>query len=263
MSNKCDICGEEFSNGRVKSNHVKWKHSTKEKIKQCNEKISKKATERQEAIFGEKKKIEIKCPVCGKYFFTFIKNFNGEQIPFIKNGKSYFYKNNFCSRSCANSIGGKINKIKNPWTEERKNKVSNTTKRLWENKEYAEKVLKSARMMYSSKREREIVDYFKKNFPEDKWVFGGLGTYKNEFLSCDLYSRKLKIVFEYDGVWHFKDIYGRLEKKKMKDSLLEDYCREKGFRVIRVDEDENLDLKEIEFLIYNREEPLLKIGKRY
>ena len=31
MSDICEICGEKFKNGRVKSNHVRWKHKNNDK----------------------------------------------------------------------------------------------------------------------------------------------------------------------------------------------------------------------------------------
>ena len=70
---------------------------------------------------------------------------------------------------------------------------------------------------FTSKNEVLIRDYFINNFPEDEWTFGGSIRMNEHQMSRDLYSNKLKICFEYDGIWHFKDIHGQLEQKQLKD----------------------------------------------
>ncbi len=54
-----------------------------------------------------------------------------------------------------------------------------------------------------SKRELEIVDYLKTNFPNDDWKQGfiiGSKKYNGYYLIPDLHSNKLQVVLEYDGI---------------------------------------------------------------
>jgi hypothetical protein len=122
----------------------------------------------------------------------------------------------------------------------------------------------SQKRLFSSKIEGEIVTHFKKKFPHDKWKSGGrLALNDTENLSRDLWSDKLKICFEYDGVWHFKDIYGQLNKKQIKDKLFEQWCINNNYRLVRVDENFYKNIQQIEDLIYNNNCNIIKIGARY
>lgn len=117
---------------------------------------------------------------------------------------------------------------------------------------------------FSSKNGRHIVQFFKSNFPNDDWKSGGLiNIGDNNLLSRDLWSDKLKVCFEYDGIWHFKDIHGQLETKHKKDILLEKWCRDNGYRLIRVDEEHFKNVEQIVDLVYNNSDSLIKIGDRY
>jgi hypothetical protein len=78
-----------------------------------------------------------------------------------------------------------------------------------------------------------------------------------------MWSDKLKICFEYDGVWHFKDIHNQLAKKQLKDALLEQWCLLNNYRLIRVDEDFYINIQQIEELIYKQTDKIIKIGNRY
>ena len=101
-------------------------------------------------------------------------------------------------------------------------------------------------------------------FPDDSWTYGGGLKYKNEKITRDLYSNKLKVCFEYDGVWHFKDIHGQLEKKQYKDKLLEEWCIENNYRLIRLKDEVYLKNKSkvLDLLIdeiYNGTNKIVKI----
>ena len=72
-----------------------------------------------------------------------------------------------------------------------------------------------------------------------------------------------KVIFEYDGIWHFKDIHNQLERKQKVDRNLEKFAFKKGYRLVRVDEDEKLSNLDIEKLIYNRTEQIIKVGNKY
>ena len=119
---------------------------------------------------------------------------------------------------------------------------------------------------FTSKTEVLIREHFIDKFKNDGWTFGGNIRHKEEQLVRDLYSKKLKVCFEYDGIWHFKDIHGQLKKKQMKDKYLEEWCLLNGYRLIRYDENsfnKQTSLDEIEDLIYNRSDDIIKIGDRY
>jgi hypothetical protein len=141
----------------------------------------------------------------------------------------------------------------------RKN-ISNKNKQNWK----VGKLTYSQKRLFSSRKEREIVAHFKKNFPNDRWKSGGrLKLNSTENISRDMWSDALKICFEYDGIWHFKDIYGQLNKKQNKDKLLEQWCIDNNYRLIRVDEDCYKNVQQIEELIYSNQDTIVKIGNRY
>jgi hypothetical protein len=78
-----------------------------------------------------------------------------------------------------------------------------------------------------------------------------------------MWSDKLKICFEYDGIWHFEDIKGQLKIKQTKDVLLEKWCIENNYRLIRIDENFYESVEQIVNLIYNNKQSVVKIGNRY
>lgn len=237
----CLICNLEFDSFSKKANHVRWYHKDNtEYIK--NSSLA--AIELNAKRFGYPIKEDVFCYKCG----------NGIKIEYRPGKKKEKY---FCSRSCANS------RIRD---ENFKAKVSISIQDLWANGHYdSTSALNHLKLkkQFSSKREREILKYFKENFPVDDWKSGGQLKYNNMRLSRDMYSDKLKICFEYDGEWHFRDIKGQLEEKNLKDCALEKWCCDNQYRLIRIDEAENLTISEIVNLIYNSIDNILKIGKRY
>ncbi len=167
----------------------------------------------------------------------------------------------YCSRSCANSRENR----EYAKTADFRNKISSIVKEFWTRPEYVEKVInQQSNRRYTSVGEVLIREYFKNKYTEDEWVHGGALKYKGSSLIRDLYSNKLKVCVEYDGVWHFKDINGQLEEKKRKDSLLEEWCLDNNFRLIRIKEEvfysnKELYLKYIEDLIYGNSAQIVKI----
>lgn len=91
---KCEICNEEFENGRVKSNHVRWKHKEQKYSKEGYEKL----------IFALKEKAgkEIKeitnCDKCGKEIEIVYR----EKGAISRHGTGR-KKKYFCSDSCRHS----------------------------------------------------------------------------------------------------------------------------------------------------------------
>jgi hypothetical protein len=119
------------------------------------------------------------------------------------------------------------------------------------------------RKLFSSKNERLIVKHFKTNHNDDEWKSSGRLQFKGLNIVRDMWSDKLKICFEYDGIWHFKDIHNQLERKQLIDAALEEWCILNNYRLIRIDEDDYTNISQIESLIYNNDDLIIKVGSRY
>lgn len=241
----CLECNLEFDNWQTKANHVRWVHQDNTKFL---EKLKKENPAYVEARYGKLKEETVTC--------SNIQCTNTVQIRYReKTGKKKKY---FCCRSCANSRG--------PRTDEFKTTLRSKIKHLWDTGHYdnttALNHLKLPKI-FSSKREREIVNHFKSKYVNDEWKSGGHLRTGTANLSRDLYSDKLKVCFEYDGDWHFLDLQGQLQEKQLKDKALEEWCINNGYRLIRIDEREKISIDEIENLVYRKNEPILKIGNRY
>ena len=104
----CKKCGESFENGKIKSNHVRWKHGNLEKYKQS---IQTSMIKRIENTLGKLNNFDVECHLCKKIFKVKERE---RQFPI----KEKYY----CSRKCANTHETSI---------QHKNKTSNTMKRLW------------------------------------------------------------------------------------------------------------------------------------
>jgi hypothetical protein len=241
---KCEICNITFENGRVYSNHIRWVHRkieyTRKPCPYCNKPIRVENYDKHlEACllnFQVNKKV---CKHCGKN---------------IAKRKCIF-----CDRKCAAEFNKNSKKDLRYITEEWKENISLKIKQKWK-----EGVFKMPREIFSSKREREIVAFIKEAHPDDGWKTGGrLILNKKDSIARDLWSDSLKVCFEYDGIWHFENIKNQLEKKQNKDRLLELWCIENDYRLIRVDENSKTSLEQIENLIYNDDRKIIKIGSRY
>lgn len=210
--------------------------------------------------------MEVKCKKCG---INFVKS-NQEYNRARRNGRDYF----FCTQTCATQYGNEIRGYKSypiekkcprclnsftvlshssnktycsrfcsnsrPQTIKTKQKIAKSvsikSKQLWNNPEYIEKQLNRPKM-FTSKGEVEIRTFFIQYLKADGWTFGGCLSFGNVRLTRDLYSEKLKVCIEYDGVWHFKDIKGQLADKQNKDRLLEEWCLKNRYRLIRLKDD--------------------------
>jgi very-short-patch-repair endonuclease len=96
------------------------------------------------------------------------------------------------------------------------------------------------------------------------WTSGGGIIHNGIRLSRDLFSKKLKVIIEYDGVWHFKDIHGQLKDKQVKDKALEDWVIENNWRLIRIKEDiyksnKQLWIKELVKCVYSDDRQIIKL----
>jgi hypothetical protein len=240
---KCEKCNLEFETFQTKANHYRWKHKDNS---QYIINARKAYFRNDEIIFGKRIYENVICSKNGC---------NNEFLICYREGKRK--KKNFCSASCANS---------RTFSNETNKKRSNSVKLAWKNgvyntESYNEK--QNQNRKFTSKKEREIVNYFKINYPQYQWKSGGNLKYKETGLGRDLYSDILKICFEYDGIWHFENINDQLKKKQLKDKLLEEWCTENNYRLIRIDENNFIDFKQLENLFFNENSPIIKIGKRY
>ncbi len=237
----CDICGLEFSNPKIKANHVRWMHRDNTKYLSN---VSRIKCENDAKRLGQLIVDDVNCAKCSSLI----------TVEYREGRKKTNY---YCSRSCANS------RVR---TESFKTLVSLKIKTLWKNGHYDNTSrlshLKNSKL-FSSKNERIILEYFKSYYPLDEWTSGGGLKIDNKQISRDMYSTKLKICFEYDGDWHFIDIKGQLKLKQEKDALLEGWCIENNWRLIRIDERSYKNVNQIESLIYNNNDQIVKVGNRY
>lgn len=199
--------------------------------------------------------------------------------PFLRKGRINGRRNKrigFCSRFCANSRNHsketrlKISKGIKAYIEKHGPSSEETRLRISEGvrahiKKYGPLnhygFLNNSR--FTSKGEVEVREYFQSKYPSDGWTFGGGLKVEDKRISRDLYSKSLKVCIEYDGIWHFKDIHGQLADKQLKDALLELWCKENGYRLIRIEDrlfkaDKTFWLKRLEDEVYQNNTPLVK-----
>ena len=87
---------------------------------------------------------------------------------------------------------------------------------------------------FNSKGELRLKAFIKASLPNDGFTSGMID--KKTRLNPDIWSRTRKVVVEYDGIWHFKDIHGQLADKQRRDRELEEWCVSNGWRIIRISE---------------------------
>jgi hypothetical protein len=227
---ECPYCNTQIDGKHaIYANHIRWckENPNYNKINKNNN-ISEGVKKQLNRDLGEYKEFDVKCFNCKKIFQ-------------VKEREKQFPKKEkyFCDRSCANT---------RYHNKETKRRISKTTsisiKKLWKEPSYVHKTLNAENSIFVSKGEREIREYFQKNFPNDNWTFGGNLRYNNFPLVRDLYSNKLKVCIEYDGIWHFEDIHGQLDYKQKQDLALEQWCINNNYRLIRIKEDIYLTNKE-------------------
>ena len=165
----------------------------------------------------------------------------------------------FCSRSCANS---------HVQTEEVNLKRHNTvTSYVKDHPEWyglhGKAPNENQLPFFSSRAERELRKNLKELLPQYEFTTGSFVKYANVMLNPDIYSRKYKIVIEYDGAWHFVDIRNQLEYKQTKDRLLYKFILNSDFRLIRIDEQYKFTLDEIIKYITEDTRKIILLGDRY
>ena len=237
---KCPECGLAFESHSKKANHIKWYH------RDTTIALDKIRTERQKRK-GTLLTVSKHCLKCTKEF----------TVQLYSNCKDR--TSSYCSRACANSRDRKN------LPEETRRTISEKIKTKWREGIYdsVQEVKLSKNKLFSSKKEREILKYFKEHFPEDEWTSGGSLKVESSRISRDMYSDKLKICFEYDGIWHFKDVHGQLAHKQKVDRLLEDWCIRSGYKLVRLDESAFTGIQQVIKAVYEDPGPVVKIGQNY
>lgn len=239
---KCEKCNIIFKTFQTKANHVRWAHKDNSEYLKSARKTGILVNEKR---FGAWVYETVICSKEGCKNSTVAKYREG------KKKEKYF-----CSRSCANSRGKR--------TDEEKIKISKSVSKAWDRGDFDNINYTEVNKYFSSKTERLIIKHFKEKYPADDWMSGGrIKLTDGIYTARDLYSNKLKICFEYDGIWHFKDIRNQLKEKQLKDKKLEEWCIINDYRLIRVDEDFFESVQQIEDLIYKSKEKIIKIGNRY
>lgn len=241
---KCDICNEVFDKFQQKGNHIRWFHN---KIK-FSESGYKKLKSNYDLRYGKFLKFGVECFLCKKEFFV------------VEREKKFPTKEKYyCSISCSNT---RIH------SQDTKDKISKSTsitiRKLLLTDEYVKKQeLCHKKRRFNSKSEIEVRNYFMENYPNDEWTTGGGIRYNDIGVQRDLYSKKLKICVEYDGIWHFKDIHNQLKDKQLKDATLEQWCIENDYRLIRLKDElyisnKKLYLEKLIHAIYESKEQIIK-----
>jgi len=252
----CKYCGKEFENieGRAFSSHVKWcEKNPNVDLNITKKKLQNRKRQLDLERYGELKWFEVECYKCGVRFCI------KERDKKFPEKEKYF-----CCRSHANS---KTNS--GPKSKESRLKVSQKSKKCWQDPNYRRKVMNSnAWNKFSSKGERDLQNFFLEYCSDDEWTFGGGLKIEDKIISRDLYSKKLKFCIEFDGIWHFKDIHGQLEDKQYRDNLLETWCIDNGYKLIRIEDGwYNKDPKYWKHIIldeaYNGNKQIIKFGDNY
>lgn len=213
----CDQCQLVFSSFQLKANHVRWYHKessySEEGLKNLKQKVSIKNNERLEKKHGPYIEFTQKCEKCDNICNIRVRR---------KKRKEKYY----CSTSCAN---------KRILSIEAKQKISIGVKLKWQDDDYAMRCSQDKGGVFTSKGERNLRDWFIEIFKSEEWTFGGLLIKENNIrVSRDLFSKKMKTCIEYDGIWHFQDICGQLERKQIKDKALNEWCLLNDWKMIRI-----------------------------
>lgn len=224
----CECCQLSFKNFQSKANHIRWQHKDNSVYLEW---LQKNTPNRMENRYGKIIENKVICPKCKLEFITKYR----EKFP-NKQKK-------FCSKKCANSRA--YRPISKESAESRSKKCRESMIRLWQNDDYVKMMEKAnTKRRFTSKGEVEIRTHFINKYKDDGWTFGGLLEKDGVRMCRDLYSKKMKVCIEYDGIWHFKDIHGQLERKQFKDKKLKEWCQENGYRLIRIKEEKYKENKE-------------------
>jgi very-short-patch-repair endonuclease len=227
----CDNCQTLFT--KIKKEYTRQKKNKKDpKFFCCRECMG---------VYRTNEKKEYICEECNGVFLK-----TKEEQETCKNKQGYYQR--FCGHKCANTWIGKNLSVESRRNKKEKTKVS-MNKWIKENPDKViANVIKSYESVtkkgyFCSKGERELFSIIDENVERKIQTGGGhkIGREngKNIIKQFDIYCRETKTIIEYDGICHFKPIYGQqaFEKTKYKDTKLKEWCKENGWSLIRIQEE--------------------------
>lgn len=151
-------------------------------------------------------------------------------------------KSKFCNRSCSSHYNGQH------MSHETKERISKSVIQFRiEHPEIANKWSSShiTNKHFNSKGEKELLNTIQNQFPQFNFTCGSLRKIaERTYKSLDIYSNELKLIIEFDGIYHFKNIYNNLDQVQLKDKLLEEWCITNNWKIIRVNEITYINQKE-------------------
>jgi very-short-patch-repair endonuclease len=223
---KCIACLKDFEgtgfgsfcsrscHGRTMRSKRKNNRHTKYNDKDYINQLSKKAIESNKNRFGEEIIEDVVCKNCGRVF----------QNSHRKNCKKKIRK--FCSRNCSNR-SPKDHKNKKELIQKFKDIASKRENWGFKNEEHRQTVVAN-NARNSSKGERKIRNLLKSL--DNNWKchrnFNGK--------AVDLSNATLKIIVEYDGPSHFRNIYGNLEQQQQKDKNVNEWAILNNWKIYRI-----------------------------
>lgn len=235
-----------------------------EKMTSCRTHVVRHHRKDMDETFGKNQCFNVTCCNCGKE----IKKEGREKL-FDWNKRYY------CNASCRAKDFIKIygvnfnNNIRYQKIQHRE-QTSKATSKVWSTQE-------NVNFLPQSIGEIEIRTFLQKTYPNDEWTYGGcykIGKYENEqgvYKCPDCHSNKLRVMLEYDGIFHFFDIFGtkkRFTNVTFKDALLNEWTQRNGWKLVRISDsfyqkDKENAKKLLVDAIYQQGERLCCLGSEY
>lgn len=208
---ECKHCDMQFEKWQALASHVKYAHGKSWNV--YKELARQGALKRLDQLYGVKKEFTVICKTCSTHFTVIERE---KQHP--KKEKYY------CSIPCANT---------RKHTIKSKQKTSASVKTAWENGKFDN--VNHSNPSRSSKAEREIAQFFKNRYGAKKVLRQRVKEYYGIRRAVDLLLPEFNAVIEYDGIFHFKEIYANtFDRIKEKDDKQNKYCKNNGIKLIRV-----------------------------
>jgi hypothetical protein len=86
----------------------------------------------------------------------------------------------------------------------------------------------------SSKGEITILNYLTEMRVDYTREYGFNGCKDKNKLRFDFYIKSINTAIEYDGEYHYQDIFGKLNENKRRDNIKNKYCKDNNIKLIRI-----------------------------